>query len=144
MKHVSYKDLKEVCNDLKSVYKAPNGEIGFQNLTEFGEKWDNKYSYIAKSWIDNWGELSTFWKYPEEIRRLIYTTNPIESVNRNMRKYTKNKPTFPSEESLAKSLFLGILKVEKKWTTKVQNWGIIYSQLTILFSDRLANYGSSL
>ena len=144
VKHVSYKDLKEVCNDLKSIYKAPNGEIGFKNLAEFGEKWDNKYSYIAKSWIDNWAELSTFWKYPEEIRRLIYTTNPIESFNRNMRKYTKNKPTFQSEESLAKSLFLGILKVEKKWTTKVQNWGIIYSQLTILFADRLSNCGSIL
>ena len=144
VKHVSYKDLKEVCNDLKSIYKAPNGEIGFKNLAEFGEKWDNKYSYIAKSWIDNWAELSTFWKYPEEIRRLIYTTNPIESFNRNMRKYTKNKPTFQSEESLAKSLFLGILKVEKKWTSKVQNWGIIYSQLTILFADRLSNCGSIL
>ena len=72
----------------------PNGEIGFKNLAEFGEKRDNKYSYIAKSWIDNWAELSTFWKYPEEIRRLIYTTTPIESFNRNMRKYTKNKTTF--------------------------------------------------
>ena len=145
VKHVSYKDLKEVCNDLKSIYKAPNGEIGFKNLAEFGEKWDSKYSYIAKSWIDNWAELSTFWKCPEEeLRRLIYTTNPIESFNRNMRKYTKNKPTFQSEESLAKSLFLGILKLEKKWTTKVQNWGIIYSQLTILFDDRLSNCGSIL
>ncbi len=80
----------------------------------------------------------------KEIRDLIYTTNSIESFNGNMRKYTKNKPTFPSEESLAKSLFLGILKVEKKRVTKVQSWGIIYSQLTILFSDRLANFGSLL
>ncbi len=87
--------------------RAPNAEIGFQNLQEFGEKWDNKYSYIAKSWIDNWGELSTFWKYPEEIRRLIYTTNPIESFNRNMRKYTKNKPNSRVKNRWQRAYFSG-------------------------------------
>lgn len=101
------------------------------------EKWDKKYEYISKSWLENWEQLSTFCEYPNEIRKLIYTTNPIESFNRNMRKVTKNKPTFPSEDALCKSLFLGIKNLEKKWTSAIKNWGVIYSQLTILFDDKL-------
>ena len=137
VKHVSYKDLKEVCNDLKTIYKSPNAEIGLANLEEFCEKWDKKYDYIGKSWIKNWEELSTFWQYPEEIRKLIYTTNPIESFNRCIRKYTKNKPSFPSEDSLMKSLFLGVKNIEKKWKTKIKDWGTIYSQLLILSDHKL-------
>jgi transposase-like protein len=113
VKHVSYKDLKGVCADLKTIYTASNAEIGMQNLMDFCEKWDKKYEYISKSWLENWEQLSTFWEYPNEIRKLIYTTNPIESFNRNMRKVTKNKPTFPSEEALCKSLFLGKKPGEK-------------------------------
>jgi transposase-like protein len=138
VKHVSYKDLKEICADLKAIYTAPTAELGKANLEDFAEKWDEKYGYISKSWKKNWDELSTFWKYPAEIRRLIYTTNPIESFNRTIRKYTKTKPTFPSGEALVKSLFLGIKNVEKKWTSKIPNWGIIYSQLLISFSDILS------
>jgi len=114
VKHVSYKDLKEVYADLKAIYTASNAEVGMQNLLDFSEKWNKKYDYIARSWLENWGELSTFWSYPNEIRKLIYTTNPIESFNRNMRKVTKNKPSFPSEDALSKSLFLGIKNLEKK------------------------------
>ena len=136
VKHVNYKDLKEVCADLKAIYTAPNAEIGLQNLDEFAQKWDGKYAYISRSWRDNWAELSAFWEYPDEIRRLIYTTNPIESFNRCMRKVTKNRPSFPSEVALCKSLFLGIQQLQKKWTTKIPNWGIIYSQLMIMFTDR--------
>ena len=137
VKHVNYKELKEICADLKVIYTAPNADAGFQNLEEFAKKWDEKYSYISKSWLNNWEQLSAFWEYPEEIRRLIYTTNPIESFNRCLRKVTKNKPSFPSEDALCKSLFLGIRQLQRKWTTKIHNWGIIYSQLLIIFSDRL-------
>ena len=137
VKHVSHKDLKEVCADLKRIYTASTAEAGMNKLEIFSDKWDKKYEYISKSWLDNWEQLSTFWEYPNEIRRLIYTTNPIESFNRNMRKVTKNKPTFPSEDALCKSLFLGIKNLEKKWTTKIANWGIIYSQLLILFDQKL-------
>ena len=139
VKHVNYKDLKEVCADLKKIYTAPNAELGEQNLTEFAEKWDKKYSYISKSWRANWEQLSTFWSYPEEVRRLIYTTNPIESFNRCLRKVTKNRPSFPDEDALIKSLFLGIRRLQKKWTTKINNWGVIYSQLQILFGERLSD-----
>ncbi|MCR5412959.1 MAG: transposase [Patescibacteria group bacterium] len=129
---MGYKDLKEVCSDLKKIYTAPNVEIGLENLGDFAEKWDDKYAYIS-----NWEQLSTFWSYPDEIRRLIYTTNPIESFNRCLRKVTKNRPSFPDEDSLIKSLFLGIQRLERKWTSKISNWCVIYSQLQILFNEKL-------
>ena len=137
VKHVGYKDLKEVCADLKKIYTAPSAEIRLANLSDFAQIWDNKYAYISRSWRDNWEQLSTFWSYPDEIRRLIYTTNPIESFNRCLRKVTKNRPSFPDEDSLIKSLFLGIQRLERKWTSKISNWGVIYSQLQILFNERL-------
>jgi transposase-like protein len=137
VKHVSYKDLKEVCEDLKAIYTAPTADAGMLNLEAFADKWDKKYEYISRSRPGNWEFLSSFWSYPTEIRRLIYTTNPIESFNRYLRKVTKNKPTFPSEDALIKSLFLGIKRLEKKWTTKVRDWGIIYSQLLILFGNKI-------
>ncbi|MCR4623383.1 MAG: transposase [Alphaproteobacteria bacterium] len=108
-----------------------------ENLSDFAEKWDDKYAYISRSWRDNWEQLSTFWTYPNEIRRLIYTTNPIESFNRCLRKVTKNRPSFPDEDALIKSLFLGIQRLQRKWTSKIHNWGVIYSQLQILFNKRL-------
>ena len=137
VKHVGYKDLKEVCADLKKIYTAPNAEIGLENLSDFTEKWDDQYAYISRSWRDNWEQLSTFWTFPDEIRRLIYTTNPIESFNRCLRKVTKNRPSFPDEDSLIKSLFLGIQRLERKRKKKISNWGVIYSQLQILFNGRL-------
>ena len=136
VKHVSYKDLKQVCADLKAIYTAPTADAGMNNLETFATKWDKKYGYISKSWLDNWEQLSTFWEYPNEIRRLIYTTNPIESFNRCLRKVTKNRPTFSSEEALCKSLFREIRRLQEKWTSKIHNWGIIYSQLLIAFGDR--------
>ena len=99
---MSYKDLKEVCADLKKIYTAANADLGLQNLRDFAEKWDGKDSYISKSWLNNWEQLSTFWLYPDEIRRLIYTTNPIESFNRGLRKVTKNRPSFSDEDALIK------------------------------------------
>lgn len=137
VKHVSYKDLKAICADLKAIYTAPTAEAGMLQLEAFADKWDEKYEYISRSWLENGEQLSAFWSYPAEIRRLIYTTNPIESFNRCLRKVTKNKPTFPSEDALVKSLFLGIRNLEKKWIAKIRNWGTIYSQLMILFSEKL-------
>ena len=137
VKHVGYKDLKEVCADLKKIYTAPSAEIGLQNLNDFAEKWDDKYAYISRSWCDNWEQLSTFWTFPDEIRRLIYTTNPIESFNRCLRKVTKNRPSFPDEDSLIKSLFAGTQRLGRKWTPKISNWRVTYSQLQILFNEKL-------
>jgi transposase-like protein len=120
VKHVSFKDLRAVCADLKRIYTAPTAEAGILQLEAFSDKWDEKYEYIGRSWLENWEQLSAFWSYPTEIRRLIYTTNPIESFNRCLRKVTKNKPTFPSEDALVKSLFLGIRNLEKKWIAKIR------------------------
>jgi len=128
-----------MAKDLKAIYTAKDEETGRKNLTIFKEKWDKKYPYVSLSWERNWAELATFWGYPPEIRRLIYTTNPIESFNRNVRKYTKTKPVFNGEDSLLKSVFLGVQNIEKKWSTKINNWGIIYSQLLILKEEILKN-----
>jgi transposase-like protein len=137
VKHVSYKDLKAVCTDLKAIYTAPTAEAGMLNLEAFADNRDKKYEYISRSRLENREQLSAFWSYPAEIRRLIYTTNPIESFNRCLRKVTKTKPTFPSEDALMKSLFLGIRNLEKKWIAKTRNWGTIYSQLLILFGNKI-------
>jgi transposase-like protein len=132
IKHLSYKDVKKVCEDLKSIYNAPTEQAGYEKLEEFRKKWDSTYKYVGDSWERNWAELSAFWKYPPEIRRLIYTTNPIEAFNRAMRKVTKTRGVFPSADALLKSLFLGTQRLERKWA-KVHNWGEIYSQLLIIF-----------
>ena len=132
-KHVSYKDLKEFCNDMKKIYKAPNLEQSLQSLKNFEKKWNSKYAYAVKSWKDNIEELTTFFNYPVEIRTLVYTTNPIENLNRNIRKYTKNKGSFPSKKSLNKSIFLSIQQVTKNWSRPIRNWGIILNQLSIIF-----------
>jgi transposase-like protein len=136
-KHVAFKDRKEICEDLKTIYTSPNANIGEEKLDAFCQKWDAKYSYIGRSWRTNWEYLSTFWGYPLEIRKLIYTTNPIESFNRYIRKVTKNRAIFPTEDALFKSVYLGICRLEKKWTGKIRDWGIIYSQLMVLFGERV-------
>ena len=138
VKHVSWKDKKEVCVDLKKIYTSPNVDIAWSNLEEFCDKWDKKYKYIGKSWRENWDYLTTFWEYPAEIRKLIYTTNPIEGFNRHMRKVTKNKSSFLTEDALMKSLYLGIRNVEKKFLTKIKDWGIIYSKLLIMSQENEA------
>jgi len=134
---VSYRDRKPFCADMKEIYTVPNEEAGTAALDRFGDKWDKKYSYAIKSWRDNWPELSTFYKYPEEIRRLIYTTNPMESFNRKVRKFTKAKGSFPTDDSLFKLLYLIVIDSSKKWTAPVHNWGIIVNQLRIYFGDRM-------
>lgn len=136
-KFVSYKDLKALMADLKRVYTAPTEETGLSELERFGDIWNGKYPKIYKSWIDHWATLSTYFKYPEPIRRLIYTTNAIEGFNRQLRKVTKSKTIFPSDDSLLKMLYLAMIDITKKWTGHRKDWGIIHSQLEIYFEERL-------
>lgn len=140
MKFVSWKDRKEIAKDLKPIYKASTEKEGLKNLELFSEKWDKKYPHISKSWKSNWTELSTFFKYTPEIRKLIYTTNPIESFNRGIRKVTKNRSIFPNEDSILKLFYLSIMDLEKKWTQTIRDWGIIFSQLTIYFEERVKGF----
>ena len=127
-----------VMADLKLVYAAPTEETALNELELFKDKWDSKYPKIYKSWNDNWGTLSTYFKYPEAVRRLIYTTNAIEGFNRQLRKVTKSKTVFPSDDSLLKMLYLATMDITKKWTGHRQDWGQIHSQLEIYFEERLA------
>ena len=137
-KFASYKELKPLMADLKRVYAAPTEEIALAELDRFDEKWSGKYPKIAKSWKDNWANLSTYFKYPEAVRRLIYTTNTIEGFNRQLRKVTKSKTVFPSDDSLLKMLYLAMMDITKKWTGHRKDWGQIHSQLEIFFEERLA------
>ena len=137
-KFVSYKEIKALMSDLKRVYAAPTEEIALAELDSFDEKWSGKYPKIAKSWKDNWANLSTYFKYPEAVRRLIYTTNTIEGFNRQLRKVTKSRTVFPSDESLLKMLYLAMMDITKKWTGHRQDWGQIHSQLEIFFEERLS------
>jgi len=109
-------------------------------LDIFDEKWGNKYPLAVKSWRNNWAEISTFFRYPEEIRRLIYTTNIIESYHRQLRKVTKSKSVFPTDDALLKMLYLATMDVTRKWTTRVKNWAIILAQFSVYFEDRLKDY----
>jgi transposase-like protein len=140
LKYVSYKDRKEVSEDLKTIYKASTESEGRIALEKFDEKWGSKYPHIGKSWRNNWSELSAYFKYSPEIRRLIYTTNPIESVNRGIRKRVKTRSVFPSKESLGKVVFLAIDEMSQKWTNPIPNWGLILSQLRIYFKHILEPY----
>ena len=137
LKFVNWKERKEVASDLKRIYTSPTEEQAVLELEKFSSKWDKKYPNISKSWHNNWFELCTFFKYSPEIRRLIYTTNPVESFNSKIRKITKTKGSFPTEDALFKLLYLAIVDIEKKWTMSIQNWGTIYAQLFIHFEDRI-------
>ena len=137
-KFVSYKDIKPLMADLKRVYAAPTEDIALGELYLFDEKWGGRYPKIAKSWKDNWANLSTYFNYPEAVRRLIYTTNAIEGFNRQLRKVTKSKTVFPTDDSLLKMLYLATMDITKKWTGHRQDWGQIHSQLEIFFEERLS------
>lgn len=137
VRYVSYKDLKRVTADLKPIYKAPTEEAALQELERFEEEWGRKYPLIVKSWRQNWDELSTFFVYPAELRKLIYTTNMIEGYHRQLRKVTKGKSIFPTDDSLQKMLYLATMNVIRKWTGRVQNWSQILLQLTVCYPDRV-------
>lgn len=138
-KFVSYKDIKALMADLKKVYTASTEDIALLELDTFGEKWDSKYPTISKSWKEKWATLSTYFKYPEEIRKIIYTTNTVEGFNRQLRKVTKNRSVFPTDESLLKMLYLAAMDITRKWTGHRQDWGKIRAQLMIYFEERLKN-----
>jgi transposase-like protein len=136
-KFVSYKDIKHLMMDLKSVYAAVDEETALGNLDIFEDKWVSKYPKISRSWRENWANLSTYFKYPKEMRTLIYTTNTVEGFNRQLRKVTKSKSVFPTDDSLLKMLYLAMIDITKKWTGRRADWGIIHSQLEIFFAERL-------
>ncbi len=138
-KYVSYKDLKALMADLKKVYAAVDEPSAEEALEEFSARWDKKYPKISASWRDNWPNLSTYFKFPEELRRLIYTTNAIEgfNFNRQLRKVTKAKAVFPTDDSLLKMLYLAMLDITKKWTGRRQDWAVIHAQLAVYYADRM-------
>lgn len=137
MKYISYKDNKEVLNDLKQVYQATTQDMAESYLENLTQKWEDKYPIVTKSWNKNWPELSTYFKYPPSIRKVIYTTNMIESFHSQLRKITKSKRVFSSDMALIKLLYLVQNEVTKKWTVPMQDWSKILSQFSIIFENRL-------
>ncbi len=139
-RYLSYKDIKEFNTDLKLVYTSVNEDAALQALSSLEEKWGDKYLLAIKSWRNNWEELSTFFKYPPEIRRIIYTTNAIEGYNRQLRKVTKTKTAFPTDEALLKILYLATMDISKKWVQSIRGWSQILAQLSIYFDERLDDH----
>ncbi|KMZ40826.1 transposase [Bacillus sp. FJAT-27238] len=137
IKYVSYKDLKRVTAELKPIYKAPTEQAALEEFDQFEQTWGSKYPLMVRSWRSNWEEIATFFKYPPEIRKLIYTTNVIESYHRQLRKVTKGKAIFPTDDALLKMLYLVTMDVLRKWTGRVHNWGQILMQLSVFFEDRV-------
>lgn len=137
-RYVSYKDIKELMSNLKQVYQSVTEDQALNQLMKFKEKWGKTYPSCVKSWEENWDILSAFYAYPQEIRRIIYTTNIIEGLNRQFRQITKNKPSFPNDDSLKKILYLASKKIVERWTQRCRNWDMVLNQLNILFTDRIA------
>ena len=135
-KYVSYKDIRKVVDDLKKVYAAVTLNEAEENLRIFGNTWRKQYPSCVKSWEDNWEVLSTFFEYPPEIRKIIYTTNIIEGLNRQFRQITKNKPSFTNDDSLRRMLYLASQRIVRHWHARCQNWDMVLNQLEIMFADR--------
>lgn len=137
VKFVSYKDLKAFCSDLRKIYTATNEKNGYDELQKAKEKWKDKYSSAFKTWEENWDAICPFFQFSDRIRKIMYTTNTIESLNRQFRKYTKTKSVFPTDMSLMKCLYLSTKNISKKWTQPYRNWGPILSELSIMFDGRI-------
>lgn len=137
LKHVSFKDRKVLLNDLKKIYQAPSEQSAREAFELFKSTWNAKYGYAVKSWETNWENLTHFLSFPPEIRKIIYTTNVIESFNSVLRKFTRNKKQFPHDDAVLKSVWLAVQQISRKWTMQMRNWGLIINQLTILFPDRI-------
>jgi transposase-like protein len=135
-RYVGYKDIKTLMSDLKLVYKAVTEEEAYENLIAFKDKWGKQYPSCVKSWEENWDILSTFYAYPTEVRKIIYTTNIIEGLNRQFRQITKNKPSFTNDESLKKMLYLASKKIVEHWTARCRNWDMVLNQLELMFAER--------
>jgi len=140
LKYIASRDQKEFMKQLKPVYSAPTEAAALENLKELEERWSSKYNLALKSWRQNWNNLATFFKYPEEIRTVIYTTNAVESVHRQFRKVTKAKSLFPNDDALKKMLYLAYRDLSKKWTMPIRNWAIVLSNFSIIFEERLAPF----
>ena len=136
-KYVNYSDLKRFASDFKAVYNAPNEKAGLEALSDVREKWGKKYPYAVSNWEDNWEDVSPFFQFPDEVRRIMYTTNIIEGLNRQYRKVTKTKSVFPSDSSLEKMLYLASLNVAKKWTQRYRNWDQLLSQDVLFWCKKL-------
>jgi len=136
-KYVSYKHLKEFTKDFKNVYNALNEEVAKEKLKEVEQKWGSQYPYAIKSWENNWDVISPFFKFPKEIRKIMYTTNIIESLHRQFRKVTKTKTIFPTDLSLEKMLYLSVKNIDKKWTQRYKNWDMVINQLMIIYPGRI-------
>lgn len=139
MKYMTWKDLKPFVKDLKQIYKAVNEQMGLHYLTEAEKKWGEKYAVVFKSWRSNWDRLSRFFEYTTAIRRIIYTTNPIESYHRMVRKVTKTKGAFSSEDAIVKQIYLATMNANTKWQGQMFGWAAVRTELTIKFGDRLNN-----
>lgn len=135
-RYVVWQDKKQFVADLKDVYNAPNIEVASQSFEVFKATWGNKYAYAVRSWENNWQEVTAYFTYPLEIRKMIYTTNVIESMNSTIRKYTKTKTVFPDDNAALKAAYLAINIIERKWTNQIRNWGLIINQFLITFEHR--------
>ena len=138
LKYVVWKDRKAFVADLKTVYQAATREKAEANLLQLEQNWGSKYGAAIRSWQNNWDDLATFFEFPKEIRRLIYTTNTVEGYHRQLRKVIKNKGSFPTEQSVRKLLYLATMNITKKWTAPIQNWPLILNQLAIRFENRMS------
>jgi len=136
-KYVSYKERKILCADLKQIYSAVSEKQGLDELDDFAAKWDSKYPMISKSWKNNWANLSEFYAYPPDIRKIIYTTNAIESLNFSLRKVTKNRSAFPNDDAIFKIMYLALTNASKKWTMPIREWGAALNQFAVYFGDRV-------
>lgn len=136
-RYVVWKDKKEFSRDMRQIYDAPTKQAAEAALKDFSLKWGKKYPYAIRSWEDNWDELTVFFDFPLEIRKIIYTTNLIENLNGKIRKYTKNKLSFPTDDALMKSVYLAINEATKKWSMPIHNWGIILNQFLAIFEKRV-------
>lgn len=135
--YVVWKEKKEFTSDLKNIYNAPTKEAAKMELDNFEQKWGGKYPYAIRSWRNNWEELTLFFDSPVEIRKIIYTTNLIENLNGKIRKYTKNKLSFPNDDALKKSVYMVINEIEKKWYQPIWNWALIFNQFITIFENRI-------
>ena len=142
VKYVSYKDLKEVTTDLKKIYASINEAEGVRELQNFSKKWDDRYPVIADIWQRNWSGIAPLFSFPEGIRKAIYTTNAIESANRQIRKIIKNKGVFPDDKSIQKIIFLALTNAAKKWTMPIKDWAVALNQFAILCDTESQNWSN--